>query len=202
VMSEDGTELYTTELPTEDKQIRLWLPLRSPFFHGSVLMRKEAFYKAGCYNEEIIHFIEDLLLWNKMSNFGCLANLPRPLYYYRLVPGAISNRTPNIERKLHNIIERTLKSETLSNKDKEVLIELKNKSRYMLISLQKASYFLKLGRAYFEKTEHIKKARYYFFTAVKEAPFYWRGWFYIFLSFLPFSIGKKWRIRRTKMSRK
>ena len=65
--------------------------------HPTVMMRSEAFRKAGGYNE-LIGCGEDSVLWATMINLGFLVcNIPTPLVKYRLRSGALSNFKPDAE---------------------------------------------------------------------------------------------------------
>jgi glycosyltransferase involved in cell wall biosynthesis len=75
IMHEHRVLLNNPELKQE-------LLMRSPFAHGSVMMRKDAVIKAGGYRKDEWP-AEDYGLWLRMAEFGDFANLDEPLYIYR-----------------------------------------------------------------------------------------------------------------------
>ncbi|MFA7289817.1 MAG: glycosyltransferase, partial [Melioribacteraceae bacterium] len=93
IIDKDGNELYTTEQNLSWESIKNNLPI-NPFYHSSVMMRKDIVIKCGGYPVSIRHHFEDIVLWNKLAKYGKLANLPEALIKYRLVPSALTNRDP------------------------------------------------------------------------------------------------------------
>lgn len=65
-----------------DPELKQELLVRSPFPHGSVMFRKQAFRSAGGYlrNE---YPAEDYGLWIRLAGYGKFANINQPLYMYR-----------------------------------------------------------------------------------------------------------------------
>jgi glycosyltransferase involved in cell wall biosynthesis len=63
--------------------IRRQLRRGSPFVHGSVLMRRDAYRRAGGYRAAFT-VAEDLDLYLRIASIGELANLHEPLYAWRL----------------------------------------------------------------------------------------------------------------------
>lgn len=196
VMTAEREELFVTELPAEDGPIKARLALRNPFYHGSVMFVKELFQKAGGYNEDAIHFIEDSLLWNRLSKFGEMNNLKEPYFCYRLVPDSLSNRRRKVDRYLSKIVLKASTTHSIGEADKHRLNLLNNKMKKKGSRARRASYNWVIGRAYFERRNEIVKAQKYFMQSIRNAPFSWQYWFYLGLTFIPFGLGRKWRRRR------
>jgi glycosyltransferase involved in cell wall biosynthesis len=57
--------------------------------HPTVMLRKDAILKAGCYRAEFEH-AEDLDLWLRMAELGKIANLPEVVLQYRMHASSIS----------------------------------------------------------------------------------------------------------------
>ena len=77
----DGSEFTRWQLP-ESHNLLIWKTLFSnPFFHGTVIFRKELFEKTGGYDENAV--LEDLDFWIRMAPFARFACLPEYLYKHR-----------------------------------------------------------------------------------------------------------------------
>ena len=196
VMKEDGEELFKTTLPTSDKTIKSYLPLRNPFYHGSVMFRKTVFQEAGGYDEEVIHFIEDIILWNKLSTLGKMNNLEGAYYYYRLVPDSLSNRPRRVDKELSKIVRHFAENNSLSFKEKKRLALISEKMQKKGTKQRRSSYFWIIGRACFERRNEKERARRYFLKAILYYPISMQYWFYLILTVIPFDLGRKWRLKR------
>lgn len=73
-------------LPLDSVTIRRTLARKAPFVHGSVMMRRSAYLEAGGYRR-MFPVAEDVDLYLRLAELGELANLPDPLYQWRLHPG-------------------------------------------------------------------------------------------------------------------
>lgn len=79
------------DYPTEDHEIRLVLKERNPFWHPTVLIRREAFVRAGGYREPSSPS-DDYDLWLRISEFYQCANLNQVVLKYRIHPQQLSLR--------------------------------------------------------------------------------------------------------------
>jgi len=77
--------------PTVDHEIREFLRLGNPFNHSSIVMRREAFERAGRYRDGL-GICEDFDLWSRMAEVTELANLEQPLVLHRLHSGGMATR--------------------------------------------------------------------------------------------------------------
>lgn len=89
VMHEHHVLLGNTELKQE-------LLVRSPFAHGSVMMRRDAVLKAGGYQGDEWP-AEDYGLWLRLSAYGDFANIDEPLYVYRENPAGVSSLNTKLQ---------------------------------------------------------------------------------------------------------
>jgi glycosyltransferase involved in cell wall biosynthesis len=76
IVDEDGSELARPSLPKSDEEIRGKMLERNCFAHSSVMYRKSAAVKVGCYRESRYPYSEDYDLWVRLGTIGKLANLP------------------------------------------------------------------------------------------------------------------------------
>lgn len=67
--------------------------------HPSVMFRKNAFLRVGCYRNGFVT-AQDLDLWLRMAETGRLANLPEVLLKYRIRPGSHSAERSHLKRTL------------------------------------------------------------------------------------------------------
>lgn len=71
-----------------DEDIRTGLCLFNQFCHSSVVYRKDTALKAGLYPDTCP--AEDYDLFSKFADYGKLANIPYPVFRYRITDGSIS----------------------------------------------------------------------------------------------------------------
>jgi hypothetical protein len=86
-----GSLLYIDHPPTEDREIKLALATRCPFWQSSVLIRKEAFVLVGGYRA-IFPQAEDYDLWLRISEHYQCANLKDVVLKYRIHPFQLTLR--------------------------------------------------------------------------------------------------------------
>ena len=65
-----------------DRSVLIRAGCRSPFAHGSIMYRREAFERAGGYREHCNYF-EDFDLFLRMARHGRVLIIPEPLFAYR-----------------------------------------------------------------------------------------------------------------------
>jgi glycosyltransferase involved in cell wall biosynthesis len=83
--------LYVSEHPTTDESIRQTFAAHdNPFYHGSVMFRREVLDRIGYYREGFRNS-QDYDYWLRIAEQGKVANLPAPsLYQYRLHEGQMT----------------------------------------------------------------------------------------------------------------
>jgi hypothetical protein len=77
--------------PLTDDAIKRFLTEGNPFVHSSMMMRRDAYDRAGGYREGL-RLCEDFDLWCRMAEVTEVANLAAPLVRYRLHGGCLSFR--------------------------------------------------------------------------------------------------------------
>ena len=91
VIDEHGHVTGPYAVPTERGAIRRTLLRATPFVHGSVMMRRTAYEAAGGYRAPF-RASQDYDLWLRLGADAGLANLPEPLYEWRLHPSGVFSR--------------------------------------------------------------------------------------------------------------
>lgn len=86
-----GKSLHFDYPPTDGSEIESHLLTRCPFWHSSVLLRKEAFVLAGGYRA-VFAQAEDYDLWLRISEHYPCANLKEVLLKYRIHPYQLTLR--------------------------------------------------------------------------------------------------------------
>ncbi len=84
--------------PQSDVEIRKIMLKYNPFFHASVMIRREVFEVVGLYGESI-PFAQDYDLWLRIAGKYKVANLPDPLMKRRYTPANISIAQENEQLK-------------------------------------------------------------------------------------------------------
>lgn len=191
IISEDGRFLYTSQMPTSPNRISEYLKKGSPFFHGSVMFRKIVLEKNGGYDENIIHFVEDLILWKKLNLTNKLYNLDVPLYKYRLRYNALSNRPKRIEKKMFKLCDQIVgendagKKEIYYNKINQLFIKLRKTPQKKML----ANYHQTLARIYLTRNKQLNEAYNNLIAAFRYYPFNYKiYYYYIFYLFSKFKL--------------
>jgi glycosyltransferase involved in cell wall biosynthesis len=86
-----GQKIGQRQPPLTDTAIKQFLTEGNPFVHSSVMMRRDAYERAGGYREGL-RLCEDFDLWCRMAEVMEVANLAIPLVRYRLHNGGLSFR--------------------------------------------------------------------------------------------------------------
>ena len=88
----EGIYLKTAaDYPTEDPEIRAELRERNAFWHPTILMRRDAYVRAGGYRVSL-SLADDYDLWLRISERYQCANLPQVLLKYRIHSQQLSLR--------------------------------------------------------------------------------------------------------------
>lgn len=193
VISEDGEKLYRAQMVTGNTEIENSLDkLVSPFYHGAVMLRRDAVINCGLYDERITQYIEDILLWLRLRRFGLMANLPEPLYRYRIRANSISRLPREAVRTETRVLQKYASTLTLTPDDVREIANLQNKTTERR---RRAAYELDLGKIYLDQAGNLPRARRHLARAVTLAPASPRAWFNLCLSLSPRAI-RSWRIRQ------
>ena len=87
----EGRRIGTHPVPLTPEEIGRTLRRAAPFVHGSVVMRRGAYEAAGGYRGAF-RASQDYDLWLRMAPHAGLANLPDPLYEWRLHDAGVFSR--------------------------------------------------------------------------------------------------------------
>ena len=74
----DGRTIGVKSFPTDDRTLRATLIRHNPFFHASVMLRRDVLRAAGPY-DVAWPLVEDYELWFRIARRARLANLAEPL---------------------------------------------------------------------------------------------------------------------------
>ncbi len=91
LMDGDGRGIGERRLPVDDAELKRVLYSANPFVHSTVIMRRDAYDRAGGYREGL-RLCEDFDLWCRMAEVTEIANLDRPLVRYRIHGAGMSFR--------------------------------------------------------------------------------------------------------------
>lgn len=154
--------IYTSALPLSWEEIEAEFPV-GPFYHSSVMYTSNAYKKSGGYYTNYkLYIFEDCLLWNKMKEYGKMANIEEPLIKYRLLPDAASSKSGKEARIINNIFRETIIGNKLTESNKKILAEIKSNNnpveRERIYHLRIAKKFLWNNYFPSKSRENLKKA--------------------------------------------
>jgi len=147
---------------------------QGPCGHGSVMMRREAYVRAGGYRSQF-RFAQDWDLWWRLAEQGSLAIIPEFLYAYRFDEAGISAAHRDLQRRFGSIAARcaAARSERLpENALLEEAERLSKERRKTGVSPAAANYFI--GRSLLLRRD--PSAREYLWKAVRRQPWRIRAW--------------------------
>lgn len=160
-----GEFVYYSNMPTEWEIIKKRFP-DSSFYHSSVMFCKDAFYKAGCYFEEIskMNCLEDSILWHNMQKYGKMTNLQEPLIKYRLVPDASTTKSGKELGEIYKIFEDIIRDQYLSAINREKLLKIKH---YLNPVEKERIYYIHIAKKFLFNNFQPVKARKNLLEAIK-----------------------------------
>ena len=86
--------------------------LTGPAHHGSVMMRRSAYEKAGGYRPAF-HYAQDIDLWSRLVEIGRHRVVPQILYEATVAPGSISGSRRKEQEQFHSYIVSLTKARRL-----------------------------------------------------------------------------------------
>jgi glycosyltransferase involved in cell wall biosynthesis len=96
---DDDVTISVKKVPPE----KLQDGLTGPACHGSVMMRRSAYERAGGYRS-MFYFAQDLDLWSRLTELGSHLVVPEILYKAEASPGSISGSRRVEQEKFYNLI--------------------------------------------------------------------------------------------------
>ena len=154
IIDVDGNYVFSSSRPISDEDVRQKLP-KTPFYHPSVMFKKNVFAKAGKYCEAMVK-AQDTVLFNRMARYGKFYNIKEPLIKYRIVPTASTNRSNIGKKRLSKILLKAIEDNEISNVDKLFLQSITNKKN---TTFTLSNYYLFLAKKYLNNNYHPKIAR-------------------------------------------
>lgn len=181
-ISSDGKIIETITLPTDNKELQEKLIEQNQFGHGTVMFRSECIYKIGPYREEF-KYSQDYDFWLRISEVYEIANIPIPLYKWRLNKGSIS-ANKKIEQDIYASLARELANERRQNgKDKLEILSGYEKDSFIrnYIDTQKfdnqdtANSCYSWGESLYYRKKYSESLK-YLFRSVLHKPFNNKSW--------------------------
>jgi glycosyltransferase involved in cell wall biosynthesis len=178
IIDAEGRYLYCGEIPVSWGDIQSMLPYNSPFFHSSVIIRREAALACGGYYEKTTCQFQDLVLWNKLAKYGELSNLEEALIKYRLVPFSITNDYASNRRVKGEITKRIVRDGDISDEELRTFVDtLRKQGEGCKIS----NYYCHLGGIYLLKVNDRWAAIKNICFSIAHYPINYRAWFFLLL---------------------
>ncbi|MGZ5443013.1 MAG: glycosyltransferase family 2 protein [Thermoanaerobaculia bacterium] len=97
-----------------------WGVIGGPTSHGSVIMRREAYERAGGYREEF-YFGQDWDLWYRLAAIGRFAVRQQVLYTMRVTPGSISTSSKTVQEKLAKLSLAAMRARAAGEDESPIL---------------------------------------------------------------------------------
>jgi hypothetical protein len=107
----NGREQGLYQVPTSDLQIRWTSLLANPFWHPTVMMRRDVLIQNGLSYDEAFRTTQDYDLWMRMLKYTRGANLGEPLIRYRLYQGITSTHRETQLENHDRIALRTIQEQ-------------------------------------------------------------------------------------------
>jgi len=208
-INEKGEVLGKDSCLVRSDEIKTALPKENQFCHGSTMIRKECFEKAGKYREEFKYSI-DYDLWLRMSEHFNMTNIEEPLYMWRIHFNGVTvakkieqNKYTSLARKLAKE-RRTSGRESFLDSYKKLLegieVEKKSKTKNQK-NRQFYHYYFQRGKALLMQGS-IKAARLQFYYAIRHFPFYSQAWIYLLITCFGKRITEKLRLLKKYLIKK
>jgi len=145
-----------------------------PTCHPSVVLRREAYHRAGGYRPEF-YFGQDWDLWYRVAVLGKLQIVPEALYTARISPESISGSWRKAQELLGRLSHEALVARSRGESDAPILARaagIRPETMQRRESRPKGLYFI--GEALRHNGD--RRARQYFQAAVRAQPLYLHAW--------------------------
>lgn len=132
---------YLKKLPTKSDDIKAMLLFHSPMAHPTVMMRKDILDNYNLRYDENYDGLEDYDLWERMSIFINIENIPKVLLCYRLHQNQLSRISPARQEKVGKIQKRQYERLGIEKGDLSAILSANRKYHlYNSWSLRKIIY--------------------------------------------------------------
>lgn len=145
-----------------------------PTCHPSVILRREAYERAGGYRSQF-YFGQDWDLWYRLAARGRFQMVPEVLYTARVTPVSISGRWREAQQQLARLSHAALLARGRGEDDADIIesaAKIRPKREHAGGSRHQGLYFV--GEALRHNGDH--RARRYLLAAVRERPTYLKAW--------------------------
>jgi glycosyltransferase involved in cell wall biosynthesis len=126
--------------PTKSEEIKIGLLKGNQFGHGSVMFRVECIKEVGYYREEL-GSVEDYDLWLRVSDRYNIANIPEPLYKWRLNIKSVSVAKKSLMDKYALLAIELAKERRQLGKDKLQILKKEEIKDFLDIYLNSKSEY-------------------------------------------------------------
>jgi len=196
VIDENGNYIYTIYNTMLKDELRMQLPEKNPYIHGSMMIRNEILKKCGGYKEDVPRYCDDDFLWIDLQKYGDLYNLNVPLYFYRIHTSAVSIIPTKLKRRLREIRIKYFDSGVINQEDIFVADKIRNANK-MSDKDKRSYYHLRVGTAFLHhNNRHI--ARKHLIKSLRYSIISAQAWFNLILSFCPDGVILSWQRFRKK----
>lgn len=185
VTDKDGNAIYTSKLPLDWELIKTKFP-DSSFYHSSVMYRKDTFIKCSGYLEEVskLNCFEDSILWNKMKNYGKMANIFDTLIKYRLVPNASTSKSGTENVEIRGVFLDILEKNKLSDENRERILAIK---RNLSKNEKERVYYIHIAKKYLFNNYKPANSRENIIKSIKLNIFTPYPYILLILTYIPYS---------------
>jgi glycosyltransferase involved in cell wall biosynthesis len=148
IMNDEGARLGAYPVPVDERVMRRMLRRVPPFVHGSVMMRRDVYRRAGGYRGAF-GASQDLDLWMRLPADVGLANLPEALYAWRHHPRGVFTRARD-EQLFYAAVARVFRDEREATGSDSVVALERSPSREAFMNAYPRAARLEryLGEAY------------------------------------------------------
>ena len=107
-IDDNGNEIGKKKEPISPNEINNKILTYGCFNHGTVMFRRDVFFKAGKYSDEYPENppTEDFALWNRILRISSGANIPQYLYRLRMHPFSISSTQRKDQINQHFLVSK------------------------------------------------------------------------------------------------
>ena len=197
MISAEGNFLYLVKTPVKSLELKNGLPNICPFFHSSVMMKKEVVRKVGGYKDVGPFFYqEDMLLWIDLSKEGEFYNIPEVLHNFRITPSSSQQRSKNYFKYQQEVVNKYFYKNIL---DVQKINAIDYSWGEITHRKKMTDYHMTLSGIYiFENFNRLLALKHLIWSLVYY-PLNHIALFYLLLAILPQSIIQKWQTRNQNL---
>lgn len=166
--------LFETQRPSDPVEATRLLQTRTGPYHGSVMMRRTAYERAGGYRPAF-RYAQDWDLWSRIADQGLLGYVPEYLYAYRVNGGSISANRKEQQDRLGDLAATCWEARREGRSEENWLRQaeqVSNEARPRGRSTGRHEYFI--GRCLLARRD--PRAVRYFWQSVRHHPWHLRSW--------------------------